>query len=64
MTMPKTRVTERLDARDCKHLRRMNQMLGLNKSLYDPYIRAFRWSTDRLDPIQGGVIAFVSKQVG
>jgi predicted helicase len=33
---------------------------GLNKSLYDAYIKAFRWSTDRLDPIQGGIIAFVS----
>lgn len=33
---------------------------GLNKSLYDPYIKAFRWSTDRLDPKHGGVIAFVS----
>ncbi len=33
---------------------------GLNKSLYDAYIKAFRWSTDRLDPAHGGVIAFVS----
>lgn len=33
---------------------------GLNKSLYDAYIKAFRWSTDRLDPENGGVIAFVS----
>ena len=33
---------------------------GLNKSLYDPYVKAFRWSTDRLDPKNGGVIAFVS----
>jgi predicted helicase len=29
-------------------------------SLYDSYIKAFRWSTDRLDPINGGIIAFVS----
>lgn len=29
-------------------------------SLYDSYFRAFRWSTDRLDPENGGVIAFVS----
>jgi len=29
-------------------------------AIYDSYIRAFRWSTDRLDPIHGGVIAFVS----
>ncbi|MCA6392195.1 MAG: DEAD/DEAH box helicase [Cytophagales bacterium] len=32
---------------------------GLNKSLYDAYIKAFRWSTDRLDRT-GGIIAFVS----
>lgn len=33
---------------------------GLNKSLYDAYIKAFRWSTDRLDPMNGGIVAFVS----
>ena len=33
---------------------------GLNKSLYDSYIKAFRWASDRLDPEQGGIIAFVS----
>lgn len=33
---------------------------GLNKSLYDAYIKAFRWSTDRLNKEQGGVIAFVT----
>jgi predicted helicase len=33
---------------------------GLNKALYDSYMKAFRWSTDRLDPNNGGVIAFVS----
>ena len=32
----------------------------LKNSLYDSYIKAFRWSTDRLDPKHGGVIAFVS----
>ena len=32
-----------------------------NKSgLYDPYIKAFRWSSDRIDNMQGGIIAFVS----
>jgi len=30
------------------------------KALYDSYIKAFRWSTDRLDPVNGGVICFVS----
>lgn len=29
-------------------------------SLYDSYIKAFRWSTDRLDTEKGGVIAFIS----
>ena len=33
---------------------------GLNKSLYDAYIKAFRWTTDRLDKENGGIIAFVS----
>lgn len=32
---------------------------GLNKSLYDAYIKAFRWSTDRLDK-NGGIICFIS----
>ncbi len=32
---------------------------GLNKSSYDAYIKAFRWSSDRLDK-EGGIIAFVS----
>ena len=31
-----------------------------NKSLYDAYIKAFRWSSDRLDPQNGGIIAFVT----
>jgi predicted helicase len=30
------------------------------KALYDAYIKAFRWSSDRLDPKNGGVICFVS----
>ncbi len=29
-------------------------------SLYDSYIKAFRWSSDRLDKDGGGIIAFVS----
>jgi predicted helicase len=32
---------------------------GLNKSLYDAYIKAFRWSADRLGD-NDGIIAFVS----
>ena len=30
------------------------------QSLYDSYIRAFRWATDRLSPEEGSVIAFIS----
>ena len=30
------------------------------KGLYDSYIRAYRWATDRLSPEEGGVIAFIS----
>lgn len=33
---------------------------GLGKALYDAYIKAFRWATDRLDKNNGGIIAFVS----
>jgi predicted helicase len=33
---------------------------NLNKGTYDSYIKAFRWSSDRLDPKYGGVICFVS----
>ncbi len=32
---------------------------GLTKSIYDSYIKAFRWASDRLDK-NGGIIAFVS----
>lgn len=33
---------------------------NLTRSLYDAYIKAFRWSSDRLDPQHGGVVCFVS----
>ncbi|MDD3333522.1 MAG: helicase, partial [Proteiniphilum sp.] len=33
---------------------------GLKNALYDSYIKAFRWSTDRLKSDQGGIIAFVT----
>ena len=29
-------------------------------SLYDSYIKAFKWSSERLDPEQGGIIGFVT----
>lgn len=31
-----------------------------NKSLYDAYIEAFRWSSDRLDPRHGGILCYIS----
>jgi predicted helicase len=33
---------------------------NLNKAAYDTYIKAFRWASDRLDPLNGGIIGFVS----
>ena len=33
---------------------------GLSKGIYDSYIRAYRWATDRLSPEEGSVIAFIS----
>lgn len=30
------------------------------KALYDSYIKAFRWATDRIDPKSGGVIGFIT----
>lgn len=50
---------EKLDADITRTYAKLSSA-GLNKSLYDAYIKAFRWSTDRLDPKYGGVIAFVS----
>lgn len=49
----------KLDARIADTYAKLSNA-GLNKSLYDAYIKAFRWSTDRLDEKQGGIIAFVS----
>ena len=32
----------------------------LNRGLYDSYIKAFRWSSDRIDERNGGIIAFIT----
>ncbi|MDR1872075.1 MAG: DEAD/DEAH box helicase family protein [Deltaproteobacteria bacterium] len=32
----------------------------LKNSIYDSFVKAFRWASDRLDPQSGGVIAFVT----
>ena len=50
---------ERLDSRIADTYAKATNATNKN-SLYDSYIKAFRWSTDRLDPVHGGVIAFVS----
>lgn len=33
---------------------------SLKKSLYDSYIKAFRWASDRISQDEGGVVAFIS----
>ena len=33
---------------------------ALTKGLYDSYVKAFRWASDRLSPEDGGVIAFIT----
>lgn len=48
----------RLDRRIADTYAKLTQATNKN-SLYDSYIKAFRWSTDRLDQT-GGVICFVS----
>jgi predicted helicase len=48
----------KLDKRIAETYARLSSA-GLNKSLYDAYIKVFRWSTDRLDRT-GGIICFVS----
>jgi len=49
----------KLDARVAKEYAAGSKASSV-KALYDAYIKAFRWSTDRLDPINGCIIAFVS----
>jgi len=50
---------KKLDARIAKTYAAATDATNKN-SLYDSYIKAFRWSSDRLDAQQGGIIAFVS----
>ncbi|MBS4057375.1 MAG: DEAD/DEAH box helicase [Bacteroidales bacterium] len=49
----------KLDARISDSYAKLTKATNKN-SLYDSYIKAFRWSTDRLDPKNGGIIAFIS----
>jgi predicted helicase len=32
----------------------------LNRGLYDSYIKAFRWASDRIDDKNGGIVAFIT----
>ncbi len=50
---------EKLDSRIEKTYARGSSATSV-KALYDAYIKAFRWSTDRLASSEGGVIAFVT----
>ncbi len=50
---------EKLDSRIAKTYAALTEATNKN-SLYDSYIKAFRWSTDRLDPKHGGIVCFVS----
>ena len=49
---------EKLDSRIAKTYAALTDATNKN-SLYDSYIKAFRWSADRLDK-SGGIICFVS----
>lgn len=49
---------ERLDGRIAKTYAALTNATNKN-SLYDSYIKAFRWSTDRLDS-NGGIVCFIS----
>ncbi len=49
----------KLDAKIANTYAKLGNSTNVN-SLYDSYIKAFRWSTDRLDPEHGGIICFVS----
>lgn len=37
-----------------------NSITTMNKAMYDTYIKAFRWASDRIDQKTGGVIGFVT----
>jgi len=50
---------EKLDSRISQTYAKLTDATNKN-ALYDSYIKAFRWSTDRLNSENGGIIAFVS----
>ena len=53
----KNRKYKHMDERVKRHLRKASNATLRNK-LSDPYVKAFRWASDRISP--GGVVAFVS----
>jgi len=50
---------EKLDARIAKTYAAETEATNKN-SLYNSYMKAFRWSADRLDPKHGGIVSFVT----
>ncbi len=50
---------ERLDGRIASTYAALTDATNKN-SLYNPYMKAFRWGTDRLDPKHGGVVCLVT----
>lgn len=50
---------ERLDDRISKTYAALTDATNKN-SLYDSYLKAYRWSSDRLKEEHGGIICFVS----
>lgn len=53
---------ENLDARIANTYAQATEATNKN-SLYNSYIKAFRWSTDRLDKENGGVIGFITNGI-
>ena len=49
----------RLDGRVENTYSKMSAAVN-SRALYDSYIKAFRWSSDRIDNEHGGIVAFVS----
>ena len=50
---------EHLEGRIAETYAKYSKSINKN-SLYDSYIKAFRWASDRISPETGGIIAFVS----
>ena len=42
------------------HCLDLHSSATLNKSLYDSYVKAFRWASDRIPQNEGGIVAFIS----